>query len=138
MQSLANALRPVWHCAIMLPCMCYQTHGIRFADHPPPNPSCLKFVEHLPKWESEWLHEASARQGEICQILNQEREKSAAWLNAISLGPDHGHILGHASDPVWSFYKFTNTCSDGHTVLVPIEPLVGLLRSPFATKVNTL
>ena len=133
MQSLANALRPVWHCAILLACMCHQTHGIRFADHGPPNPSCLKFVEYLPsKWESEWLHEASARQGEICQILNQEREKSAAWLNAISLGPDQGHILGHTSDPVWSFYKFTNTCSDGHTVLVPIEPLVGLLRSPFA------
>jgi len=102
---------------------------------------CLEYIEYLPsEWELQWLNLASSRQNTICATIERESSHSKIWLkgiadpDAISLVPltDQSHDSVH-SDFVWSFFRYRDICSwNREEFYIPIEPAVGLLRSPFS------
>lgn len=102
------------------------------------SPSCLKFARYIPsKWESQWLQASAEPELAICDLVNKDRSKSELWLTGV-LHPDQLSFpptrqRDDLADPVWSLYKYYDTCAVKAKVLyVPIEPAVGLLRSPLA------
>ena len=114
----------------------------RLAVHPSLPQQCLKFQEYLPSsWEAKWLQKASTRQDAICSTLDQESNKSQLWLQGIAhpdLMPSYQSKLREDhTDAVWSSFKYHDICSAKKKfVFVPIEPVVGLLRNPFAAPCN--
>ena len=95
------------------------------------------FVRYVPSpWESEWLQAGAARQDSICATMKQELARSEAWIAAAN----ESYFVNDAGvwarqqegSEVFSFFEYRQQC--GRRVLkLPIEPLVGLMRHPFAT-----
>lgn len=99
---------------------------------------CLKFAKYIPsKWETQWLEASVVSELAICDLVNKDRSKSELWLDGV-LHPDQLSFpttrqRDDLVDPVWSLYKYHDTCAaKAKVVYVPIEPAVGLLRSPLA------
>lgn len=105
------------------------------------SPSCLKFARYIPsKWESQWLQGSLKRDLAICDLINKQRSESEVWLDGVS-HPDQLSFLPtrppDQMDPVWSLYKYHDTCTaQSKVIYVPIEPAVGLLRHPLAAPCN--
>jgi len=75
------------------------------------------FHEYLPSpWEMEWTSGVASLQADVCG--HTDPEKSRAWIE-------------DRDDAVLSHFRFTNSCTSDHIMMVPIEPLVGLTRHPY-------
>lgn len=103
--------------------------------------NCLEYVRYLPSnWENQWLTQATSRQNAICENIRRESKESNIWLEGVN--NQHDLSFNHAivdpqksgqADSVWSVFLYRDTCSKNRgQIRIPVEPAVGLLRSPFA------
>ena len=83
----------------------------------PVNNCTWLFDKYIPSaWETEWTTQVSSLQSDVCG--NTHAEKSKAWIEQ------------HADD-VLSHFRFTDSCVSKRSMLIAIEPLVGLTRHPY-------
>lgn len=102
---------------------------------------CLKFVRYVPsQWEDDWLFNTS-RHIDICSSMKLEAKQAQTWLDVVAGREElELHQRKHATsvDPIWSRYIYQDVCERfHHEVSVPIEPAVGLLRSPHSQACTT-
>ena len=85
-------------------------------------------------WENEWLRdiknlqEATNEWSRGCDVMREDgsRQRSKEWLEAIA-----GRQTNFSTD-IFSFHQIFDACTGAVIQQLPIEPLVGILRHPFA------
>lgn len=95
-------------------------------------PPRSQYVSSL--WEKRWLHDIDELQSPSytwkagCEVMREEGSQRNAkkWLEAIA-----GERAEWSPD-VFSYHKVFDTCTGRLIRQMPIEPLVGILRHPFA------
>ncbi len=86
------------------------------------------------------MTQASSRQNAICETIRRESRESNVWLEGVN---DQRDLISHYAidesqqsgqpDAVMPVFLYRDTCSwNRRQIRIPIEPAVGLLRSPFA------
>ena len=100
--------------------------------------SCTLRIEyHSSAWEKEWIREVGDLRGDDrlwkkgCSRMLKAASKSDQWLEYVKFR-DSNDTLGRWSEDIFSYHTYIDTCSGTTVAKVPIEPLVGGLRHPFA------
>ena len=102
------------------------------------NNSCTLSIEYYSSaWEKEWAREVGDLRGNDrlwkkgCARMLNSASKSDEWLKYVKFR-DSSDKFERWSEDIFSYHTYTDTCSGLILAKIPIEPLVGGLRHPFA------
>ena len=114
------------------------THHQHSACAAPPS-----FLRYSPSaWEASWAERADGMHasGGVCAAARADAARSAGWLEAVAAcASASSNCPPPHTEPLLSHFEYTCATSEGGnaTWREPIEPLVGLLRHPYAVAACT-
>ena len=98
----------------------------------------LRIEYHASAWEKEWAREVGDLRGDDwlwekgCARMLRAVRQSDALLEYVKFRDSNKDESGRWDEEIFSYHAYIDTCSGLALAKIPIEPLVGGLRHPFA------